>query len=458
MKDRPPPDASEYTKWLKQKANLELTISDSKLGIPAYERHSIVSQIPYSLSLTRSVLSLFKNNVSSAAAAAAALAAIIYVITSLPTSVVSPALSSYIPTAIATDSLGNVYWVDASVHSIFVYAIAANSSLFGVNAAAGNIYRIAGNGTQAGSPASSGTPANGNAMYITNAAIAFDSSDNLYFIESQRVRVIAKAAGSTFFGNSTPSVINCIYTVAGGGSNPPVNGGPAYNDPSITPSLIAFDSSGNLFFYHNNATIFVVPKVSSSTIFGVSATTVNLLYTIASVASVNALAFDSNGNLIFSDGGNKVIKAIPKVSGASVFGQAGSGFTPIIIAGTSGSAGSSGDNGLATSAKISAAVNGIAFDSYGNMFLSDTTNHSVRIVAATDTRLGVNSGASDKSAVNANYIYRAVGTGTSGNTGDGASALLATLSGPKGISIFGINLYIADTGNSVVRSVSLPTS
>jgi hypothetical protein len=63
MKDRQPPIASEYTKWLKEKANLELTIADARMGIPAYERQSIISQIPYSLSLTRVGLTLFKNNI-----------------------------------------------------------------------------------------------------------------------------------------------------------------------------------------------------------------------------------------------------------------------------------------------------------------------------------------------------------------------------------------------------------
>ena len=63
MKDRPPPNASEYTKWLKEKANLELTIADARMGIPAYERHSIISQIPTSLSLTQVGLTLFRNNI-----------------------------------------------------------------------------------------------------------------------------------------------------------------------------------------------------------------------------------------------------------------------------------------------------------------------------------------------------------------------------------------------------------
>ena len=64
MKDRPPPNASEYTKWLKEKVNLELTIADAIMRIPAYERRSIISQIPTSLSLTRVGLTLFKNSIS----------------------------------------------------------------------------------------------------------------------------------------------------------------------------------------------------------------------------------------------------------------------------------------------------------------------------------------------------------------------------------------------------------
>jgi uncharacterized protein (TIGR03437 family) len=47
------------------------------------------------------------------------------------------------------------------------------------------------------------------------------------------------------------------------------------------------------------------------------------------------------------------------------------------------------------------------------------------------------------------------GTGTSGNTGDGGSALLSTLNGPTSLTFdaFG-NLYIADTGNARIRMVT----
>jgi len=64
MKDKVPPTSSEYTKWLKKTSNLQLTLSDSTLRIPAYKRSSIVSQIPYSLCPSQSELLSFKSSLS----------------------------------------------------------------------------------------------------------------------------------------------------------------------------------------------------------------------------------------------------------------------------------------------------------------------------------------------------------------------------------------------------------
>jgi sugar lactone lactonase YvrE len=50
------------------------------------------------------------------------------------------------------------------------------------------------------------------------------------------------------------------------------------------------------------------------------------------------------------------------------------------------------------------------------------------------------------------------GTGTSGSTGDGAAAVAALLSGPKGVAVDGSgNIFIADTGNSKIRKVTVST-
>ncbi|MEK6768571.1 MAG: hypothetical protein AABY85_06220 [Gemmatimonadota bacterium] len=49
---------------------------------------------------------------------------------------------------------------------------------------------------------------------------------------------------------------------------------------------------------------------------------------------------------------------------------------------------------------------------------------------------------------------RAVGRGTAGYSGDGGLALQARLRVPRGIAVDGTDLYIADTGNHVVRRVN----
>ena len=52
-------------------------------------------------------------------------------------------------------------------------------------------------------------------------------------------------------------------------------------------------------------------------------------------------------------------------------------------------------------------------------------------------------------------ITTVAGNGTSGYSGDGAAATAATLNSPSGLAVdsYG-NLYIADTGNNVIRKVT----
>ena len=59
----------------------------------------------------------------------------------------------------------------------------------------------------------------------------------------------------------------------------------------------------------------------------------------------------------------------------------------------------------------------------------------------------------------AKTLAEIAGTGESGYTGDGGPAILATLNGPKGISISpdGQRIFLADTENSVIRMIDLKT-
>jgi uncharacterized protein (TIGR03437 family) len=98
-------------------------------------------------------------------------------------------------------------------------------------------------------------------------------------------------------------------------------------------------------------------------------------------------------------------------------------------------AGYSGDGGTATSAQLSSPT-GIAY-SKGNLYIVDSANSVVRVVTN-----GV--------------ISTFAGTaGSFGFSGDGKAATSATLASPSGVAVDSSgNVYIADTGNNVIRQVN----
>lgn len=108
------------------------------------------------------------------------------------------------------------------------------------------------------------------------------------------------------------------------------------------------------------------------------------------------------------------------------------------IAGTNGLGGFSGDNGLATNAKLKN-PQGVTVDTNGNVYIADATNHRVR-----------------KITVSTGIITTVAGNGTAGDTGDGGTATSALIDNPLDVCTdrFG-NLYIADANSSKVRKVDI---
>lgn len=99
------------------------------------------------------------------------------------------------------------------------------------------------------------------------------------------------------------------------------------------------------------------------------------------------------------------------------------------------SAGYSGDSGAATSAQLNF-PGGVVVAPNGNVYIADPINNRVRMVS------------------NGN-ITTVAGNGTAGYSGDKAAATSAMLNVPVGVGLDSAgNLYIADSGNNVIRQVS----
>jgi streptogramin lyase len=108
-----------------------------------------------------------------------------------------------------------------------------------------------------------------------------------------------------------------------------------------------------------------------------------------------------------------------------------------VIAGTTGSAGYSGDGGLAINAELKK-PHGVFLDEALNIFIADTENHCIRRV--------------DSSTL---VITTVAGTPqSSGYAGDGGAATAALLKLPEDVFVDAAgNIFIADTENHVIRMV-----
>ena len=149
---------------------------------------------------------------------------------------------------------------------------------------------------------------------------------------------------------------------------------------------------------------------------GGAATSAQLCYPIGVSVGIS-------GNVYIADACNNKIR---KVTSAGLIAT---------IAGT-GTAGSSGDGGAATSAQLNFPA-GVSLDIYGSVYIADLRNHKIRKVTS------------------AGIITTIAGTGDSGSSGDGGAATSAQLNCPTGVSVdISGNVYIADTNNHMIRMVT----
>lgn len=143
------------------------------------------------------------------------------------------------------------------------------------------------------------------------------------------------------------------------------------------------------------------------------------------------VAVDASSNLDIADAANQVVRRVTagKIS---------------TLAGT-GTAGYAGDGSGATGAELNTPTRAVT-DTFGNVYIADSGNNVIRMIAP--------SGVISTVAGNVCVSGQTTPCGA-GPYGDGGPATSAQLNNPLGIAVDSAgNLYIADTGNGVIREVS----
>jgi hypothetical protein len=344
------------------------------------------------------------------------------------------------PLGVAVDRTGNVIIADGGNNRVRVFNTHTTAiTMLGVTIGPGEVATVAGNGT-AGYSGDDG-PATSAALK-SPYAVALDAAGNLYIADENnfRVRKVNRSG--------------IITTVAGTGAETyGGDGGPATSAAFDQITGVAVDGAGVLYIADPlNARIRAVNmQASTITVAGVTigpgdiATVAgnggngysgnNGPATNASIGGAMGVAVDSKGVLYIADGYNYLVLAVNTgTESVTVAGVTIGGGDIAILAGT-GSYGTGGDRGPATSADL-ADPTGVAVDSAGNLYVCSTASATIRKVSTNG------------------IITTVAGNTIQSYGGDSGPAVAASLNVPYGVAVNSSGgLYIADTRNNRIRMV-----
>ena len=367
------------------------------------------------------------------------------------------------PIGMASDSLSNMYIMEAGRISMYTPFSPASGAPAKVQAIAGNLAQKVTSGTGDNGPPLSAA--------MNPRSVAVDSQQNIYLADSlpalnfnNRVRVISNNIITTFAGGNVPTGAGdkgaatsaqlyfpqavatgpqgtiyiadtsdnriravtpdgTINTVAGTGTGGTTgNQGPATAANINQPAGITLDSNGNLYFTDS----ILIRQVSPTGIInqfagGGSSAQAGVPAQTALLTQTGSLAVDSRNNIYVDQ-----LALVTEISAGNQL------ISP--VAGN-GLPGYSGDNGTATAAQISGAAS-VAVDASGNLYIADGANGRIREVDSTGN------------------IRTIAGGGVS--NADGVLATAALLNVPSAVAVDSAgNLYIAESGGNRIRFIGL---
>jgi len=339
-----------------------------------------------------------------------------------------------------------------------------SSSLSAASPVRGDIYTLAGEGTDngdGGSPTAAPLNAPGGVTWNNGNEYIADSDGN-------RIQEIPGTSG-THWGQSMTA--GEVYTVAGspsGASGHSANGTTAGQSLLYIPTQVAFDSAGDMYIADaGNSRIVEIP-VSAGSQWGISSMAANDLYTVAgnwggasgqrgngtlaSSAFLNGpqgVAFDSHGDMYIADTGNIRIQYVYLSGGPTWEGQSMTSDDVYTIAGNE-TQGHSPNGTVANQAEVNL-PEGVSISSAGDIYIADTGNNRIAEVAkAAGTQWNISMSASDM------YAVAGSATGASGDTStNGTLATSALLDNPTSVlSGNGQQLYITDSANNRIVEVA----
>ena len=350
--------------------------------------------------------------------------------------------SLFAPSAVIVDGSENIYISEYD-----------DSRIRKVDAVTGIITTIAGTGTN-GLSGDGGPPIN--AMLHYPIGLAFNSLGQLYVADNfnHRIRMITMtplctptiSIQSSSSGPCTGVTMTFTATATNEGTSPTYqwmkNGNSVGSNSATYSDNNLADGDGIYCKLTSNASCANGTVVNSNTITitgpgiinTIAGTGVPGFYSDNGPATMAALNFpgdlciDASGNIYVADGANNRIRKI----------NIATGFIST-VAGT-GTAGFSGDGGLATNAQLNLPT-GVNLDAQGNLYIVDRDNNRIRKVNGST-----------------GIITTIAGTGAFSFSGDAGLAVNASLKHPLHLILDASgNIYFTDRENNRVRKIDAAT-